>query len=117
MHPLQPAKLALPPPVVTSSCAPPLLHCSGLKAPEPSVPRTVDTLWSLGKTSVRAPKQRKALSPVEVEETPFHKARPDTNVEREACMRELTPAELASLVVGPKVCSSVFSQLDCVCLC
>lgn len=42
-------------------------------------------------------------SPAEVEGVPLYKARPDNEVEKAACTRELTKEEINKLVVGPKV--------------
>ncbi|KXZ50888.1 hypothetical protein GPECTOR_14g137 [Gonium pectorale] len=76
---------------------------SGLAAPEPRLPKTVDPLWRVDGSREAAPRTLRQLGSADLEGTHQWKARPVSEQERIDCARELTKDELSRLVVGPRL--------------
>ena len=92
----------------------PHTHCASLPAPltaprsglapfEPTLPRAVDALWTVGHADAGQPQlQRTVPEDRALDGLPAHPDRPQSELERRQCERELTKEQLGRLVVGPK---------------
>ena len=69
---------------------------------EPKIPKVNDPLW-IKETEDGLPQQPRSIMERDIESIPLHKDRPESEVERIQCSRELSKAELSTLIVGPKV--------------